>query len=80
MYGLSRLKLRASEKMRGLLTNNEDPFPFLENQPPRPGMGNMISVKNRIREDLCLVFTKFQRKNRSSADVMTIFCSSNQCH
>ena len=41
-YWLSRLKSRASEKMKGVITNNKDPFSFLGNQPSRAGMGNII--------------------------------------
>ena len=79
------MKPRTSEKKKGLLTNNEDPFSFFgnQNQPLKPGMGNMISVENRIREDVqtfFLLLTKFQRKNRSSANVMTYFLLFQSCH
>ena len=48
-YRLSRLKPRASEKMGGLIKNNEDPF-FLF---------MILSVENRTSEDVHTFFLLF---------------------
>ena len=54
---LSRLKLRASEKMKGLITNNEDPF-FL--------LCTDIFSENRTFEDVQTFFLHFQSVRSNS--------------
>ena len=48
-YRLSRLKPRASEKMGGLITNNEDLF----------SSSPILSVENRTSEDVHTFFSLF---------------------
>ena len=86
MYRLSRLKPRASKKMRGLIMNNKDPFSFFGNRPPRPGLGNMIfSGKQDTWGCPGLFFALHQISAKNyvicgSDDLFFVFYSSKQCH
>ena len=71
---ISRPKPRASEKMEGLITNNEDIFFSLP----------ILSVDNRTSEDvytlICSSLYRYIiRCKRTPEDVKIFFCSSNQC-
>ena len=68
-YKLSRLEPRVSEKMRGIITNNEDLF----------FSSPILSGENRTSEDVYILFffdfhyTDIYSKNRTSEDVHTFF-------
>ena len=73
-YRLSRLKPRASEKMRSLITNNEDLF----------FSSPILSEENRTSEDVYTFFfaihcTDIFSENRTFENVKTFFCFSNRC-
>ena len=74
-YRLGRLKPRASEKMEDLITNNKDLF----------FSSPILSVENRTSEDwyrytffFAFQYTDIFSENRTSEEVKTFFCSSNQ--
>ena len=74
-YRLSRLKPRSLEKMKGLITNNEDLFLFTS---------PILSRENRTSEYVHTFFLLFTisdifSENKTSEDVKTFCCSSNQC-
>ena len=75
-YRLSRLKPRASEKMGGLIKNDGDLFFFLHRY-------SQWKTKHLRTEDDIPFFALHQTdifsENRTSEDVKTFFCSSNQC-
>ena len=72
-YRLSRLKPRASEKLGDLIINNEDFF----------SLHQYFQWKTEHLRTctpfFALHYTDIFSENRTSEDVKTYFCSSNQC-
>ena len=72
-YRLSRMKPKASEKMGGLITNIENLF----------FSSLILSVEKRASGDFIPFFalhsTDIFSENRTSEDVKTFVCFSNQC-
>ena len=73
-YRPSRLKYRTSEKMGGLITNNEELFflftyTFIGKQ----------NILGRVHFFFAVHYTDIFIENRASENVKTLFSSSNQC-
>ena len=73
-YRISRLKPRASEKTGDLITNNEDLFFSLHRN-----FQWKTEIYARVYLFFALHYTDIFSENRTSEDMKTFFCFSNQC-